>query len=97
MPMAVDDDFYNRADAVIHLANKQVEGIGKGKVSASLMYATARFGAWLSASGFRSGDEMKAAKKATIDYMVDQYRAMLDENLNEYIDNFDAYMKHNVQ
>jgi hypothetical protein len=60
--MAVDDDFYNRADAVIHLANKQCEGIGKGKVSASLMYATTRFGAWLTASGFRSAAEMKAAK-----------------------------------
>ncbi len=95
--MAVDDDFYNRADAVIHLANKQCEGISKGKVSASLMYATARFGAWLTASGFNSSDEMKAAKNEAIEYLLTSYRAMLEENLNEYIDNFDSYMKHGVQ
>jgi hypothetical protein len=75
--MTVDDDFYNRADAVIHLANKQCEIIGKGKVSASLMYATARFGAWLTACGFSSSAEMKAAKNEAMEYLVTQYRAML--------------------
>ena len=95
--MAVDDDFYNRADAVIHLANKQCEVISKGKVSASLMYATARFGAWLTASGFNSSGEMKAAKNEAVEYLLTQYRAMLEDNLNEYIENFDSYMKHGVQ
>ncbi len=94
--MAVDDDFYNRADAVIHLANKQCETIGKGKVSASLMYATARFGAWLSASGFSSGAEMQAAKKETVKYLMKQYRAMLEDNLTEYAENFASYMKQGV-
>ncbi|HYR35672.1 MAG TPA: DUF3144 domain-containing protein [Burkholderiales bacterium] len=95
--MAVDDDFYNRADAVIRVANKQCEGIGKGKVSASLMYATARFGAWLTASGFNSATEMKAAKSEAVEYLINQYRAMLEENLAEYIENFDSYMKHGLQ
>ena len=95
--MAVDDDFYNRADAVIHLANRQCEVIGKGKVSASLMYATARFGAWLTASGFGSAAEMKVGKNEAIEYLLNQYRAMLEENLAEYIENFDSYMKHGVQ
>jgi len=95
--MTVDDDFYNRADAIIHLANKQCETIGKGKVSASLMYATARFGAWLSASGFSSSTEMQAAKRETIEYMMEQYRTMLEANLAEHIENFESYMKHGVQ
>lgn len=42
----VDDEFYQRADAHIHLSNDQIsETIGAGKVSASTMYATARFNA----------------------------------------------------
>ncbi|PYK09478.1 MAG: DUF3144 domain-containing protein [Verrucomicrobia bacterium] len=95
--MTVDDDFYNRADAVIHLANKQCEIIGKGKVSASLMYATARFGAWLTACGFSSSAEMKAAKNEAMEYLVTQYRAMLEENISEYIENFESYMKRGLQ
>ena len=95
--MTVDDDFYNRADAVIDLANRQCEHIGKGKVSASLMYATARFGAWLTASGFNSAAEMKAARNEALDYLIDQYRAMLEEHLAEYIENFDSYMKRGRQ
>jgi len=39
-----DDKFYERADAHIHLSNDQISGyVAKGKVSASMMYATARF------------------------------------------------------
>jgi len=95
--MAVDDDFYNRADAVIDLANQQCEIIGKGKVSASLMYATARFGAWITASGFSSSEQMEAGKNEAIEYLVNQYRIMLDENLSDYIGNFDKYMKHGLQ
>jgi hypothetical protein len=89
----VDDKFYDRADAIIHLANEQNHDIGRGMVSASLMYAAARFNAWISACGFQSGSEMQEAKQKTIDYFEKQYRAMLEENLDDYIRNFDAYMK----
>ena len=38
----VDDKFYERADAHIHLSNEQItEEAGRGKVSASTMYSTA--------------------------------------------------------
>ena len=43
----IDKDFYNRADAVIHLANDQLSETPRGKVSASCMYATSRFNAWV--------------------------------------------------
>jgi hypothetical protein len=95
--MAVDDKFYDRADTVIYLANAQCKEIGRGKVSASLMYATARFNSWHSARGFESGQEMKDAKKKTIEYFVKEYRAMLEENLDDCIENFTSYMKTGVQ
>lgn len=93
MTEPVDDKFYDRADAIIQLANEQNHDIGRGKVSASLMYATARFNAWISACGFQSGIKMEAAKQKTIDYFTEQYRAMLKENLEDYIGKLDAYMK----
>lgn len=90
----LDDDFFIRADAHIHLSNSQIsEKIGPGKVSASFMYSVARFNAWVSACGWESGKDMAAAKKKTLDYFVNEYRKMLEENLDDYIANFDMYMK----
>ena len=87
-----DDEFYNRADAVIHLANAQLESATRGKVSASCMYGTARFNAWITACGFDSGPELVEAREETIEYFVKQYRAMLEEHLDDYIEHFSTYM-----
>ena len=93
MTAEVDDNFYNRADAVIHLANEQLGDMSRGKVSASCMYATARFNAWVSACGHGSAEDMAASKDETLEYFVKQYRGMLEENLDDYIDNFSKYMR----
>jgi hypothetical protein len=89
----MDDKFYGRADEHINLSNEQLKKVERrGKVSASMMYGTARFNAWLSACGFSSGTEMAAMRQETIAYFCEQYRAMLERNLDEYIENFDKYM-----
>ena len=90
----VDKDFYNRADEHINLSNKQIsKDISLGKISASMVYSTARFNSWVNAYSFTSGIEMKLQKKETIEYFVEEYRKMLIENLDDYIENFDSYMK----
>ncbi|MCZ4287180.1 DUF3144 domain-containing protein [Marinobacter salarius] len=90
----VDNEFYERADAHIHLSNDQITTeVGIGKVSASNMYATARFNAWVSACGWNSSEEMAAAKDETLEYFVAEYRKMLMENLDDYIENFESYMR----
>ena len=93
MPKDVDDEFYNRADAHIHLSNDKVTNIGRGKVSASMLYGAARFNAWVSACGFSDAGEMKAQRQATLDYFIAEYSKMLAQNLDDYIENFDGYMK----
>jgi hypothetical protein len=93
MTTDVDKDFYQRADAVIHLANEQLSEVSRGKVSASCMYATARFNAWVTACGHASASDMAAAKEETVEYFVNQYRVMLQENLDDYIGNFGSYMQ----
>lgn len=90
----LDKEFYARADAHIHLSNDQIsDKVGRGMVSASNMYATARFNAWVSATGWDSGKEMADAKAETLEYFVTEYKKMLEENLDDYIDNFDSYME----
>ena len=89
-----DDEFYDRADEHIHLSNDQIKGeIGSGKVSASMMYATARFNAWVSACGFEEGKDLKQEKDEILDYFLTEYRKMLEDNLDDYINNFNNYMK----
>ena len=92
MTTEADDDFYKRADTHIHIANEQTEKAGRGKVSASMMYATARFNSWISACKAESGDDLLEGKEKIIEYFVEQYREMLTENLDEYAKNFDKYM-----
>jgi hypothetical protein len=89
----VDEQFYERADTHIDLSNEQLKDIGRGKESASMMYAVARFNAWVSACGFDGSEEMAAARQETIDYFVTEHRKMLEENLDDYIGSFDKYMK----
>lgn len=89
-----DDKFYERADAHIHLSNDQISEVAtKGRVSASMMYGTARFNSWVSACGWSSAEEMTKAKEETIEYFVAEYRGMLDENMDDYINNFQSYMQ----
>lgn len=89
----LDDGFFDRADAHIHLSNDQLANAAAGKVSASMMYGCARFNAWISASGFHSGEEMAKQREETLAYFVTGYRQMLEANLDEYIRNFEAYMR----
>ena len=93
MPKDADDNFYTRADEHIHLSNDQLaDESGRGKVSASMMYATSRFNSWVTACGFQSAEQMVTAREETITYFVEQYRLMLEENLDDYIANFSNYM-----
>jgi hypothetical protein len=84
-------EFWKRADAVIHLANEQCGEAPLGEVSSSILYAAARFNAFIVASAARDLDEMKANREEAIDYFPAQYKKMLIENLDDYIENFDNY------
>ena len=90
----IDEGFYQRVDAHINLSNSQIsKKIGKGKVSSSTMYAAARFSSWVSACGWDSGKEMAEAKLETISYFTNEFSKMLEENLDDYIENFDSYTR----
>jgi hypothetical protein len=89
----LDPQFYDRADAIIQLANSQLSGAARGTVSASSLYAASRFNAWVSACGHASAKELAAAKAETLEYFTRQYRAMLEENLDDYIGNFARHMQ----
>ena len=92
MTKEADNDFFERADTHIHIANEQTAKASRGKVSASLMYATARFNSWISACKAESGADLLAGKEEIVEYFLQEYRQMLNENLDDYAKNFDKYM-----
>ena len=87
-----DQDDFSRADEFIDLANSQIEESSKGKVSASIMFAAARFNVWLSATGFNDRVKMASMKEETLEYFVAQYREALIQNFEDYSANFSEYM-----
>ncbi len=93
MSQTPDKKFFKRADEHIHLSNDQMKDLRPGEVSASMMYATARFNAWLSARGFESAADMSASKQEAVDYFVAEFKQMLEENLEDYIKNFDEFVQ----
>jgi hypothetical protein len=62
-------------------------------VSASMLFAAARFSAFISAGGFASGEAMAARRDETVEYFVAGFRQMLEGNVDAYIRNFDAYVQ----
>jgi len=88
-----EEKFFQRADEHINLSNDQLSDATTGKVSASMMYSVARFNAWFSACEFSNAAEMKNGKQETIKYFVAEYEKMLTENLDDYIQNFEKFMK----
>jgi len=88
-----DEKFFNRADAHINLANAQLADMARGKVNASLMFAAARYNAWVSATDLQSSQKLQENRAELIDFFLGQYRSMLENNLDNYIAQFDDYMK----
>lgn len=92
-----NNGFLIRADQHIALANDQMdETTTQGEVSASLMYAAARFNAWMASTSFADAESMKAEKEKIVEYFTEQYKLALSENIDNHIESYD-FSKNNVQ
>lgn len=90
--------FYQRADAIIGLANSQLgPEAHSGQVGASLLYAAARYSASVASIGFIKGEDFAKEKEDIIEFYVKQYRQMLSDNLTDYAQNFDKYVQINKE
>lgn len=87
-----DKEFYAMADAFIALANNQGKNVDPGKVSATFLYAAARFNIFLVAAGAASADAFAAKKEDIFAYFMGEYQKMLEEHFADYHENFDKYL-----
>jgi hypothetical protein len=90
-----NDAFYERVAAHINMSNdqKKAPGLSANEVNDSMLFASARFCAWLSATNYSSGEAMAAQKQKIIEYFIDGFRRMLEGNIEDYSRNFDRFMK----
>jgi hypothetical protein len=89
----LDKAFWDRVNTLINTANDQCDAADPNHVTASTMYAAARFNAFIVASGSGTGDNMKRERERALDHFTAQFRSMMAENLDDFIANFDRYME----
>ena len=80
-----DKAFWDMADAFIQLANTHLDKEKPSRVSASALFAAARFNAFVIAAAAESKAQLIAEKEAAIAYFLNQYESMLCENLDEHM------------
>jgi hypothetical protein len=77
-----ENDFHEVADEFIHLANELSEDWAMPFLSATFMYAAARYNTFF----FYESDGKEESKADVIDYYCGQYRKMLQECMVELSD-----------
>ncbi len=99
---ALNAVFFERADEFIKLANefcrpkkgeKPDPAELRGQVSAAMLFATARFNTWVAANNFKDGEEMREAKEQIMTYLMQQFQMMLEDNFDEYCEQFENYLR----
>jgi cytidylate kinase len=90
-----DEEFYKMADSFIAKANEYSGKVEQGKVSATFLYAAARFNTFLVASASESAKEFSSRKEDAIEYFMAEYQKMLEEHFTDYAENYDQYIGNN--
>ncbi|NOR55985.1 MAG: DUF3144 domain-containing protein [Sulfurovum sp.] len=88
-----DEKFFERVDTLIAITNGYIKKeVHPTFASNSFMFAASRFNAWMVAAGSKDAEEFANEKEKILEYFTDQYKLMLNDNLDDYIRNFDKYM-----
>jgi hypothetical protein len=85
--------FWERANSLINLANDQCNTAHPNEVSASTLYAAARFNAFIVAKTTGNAQNMKTERDRALEYFTDQFRQMMAANLDDFAANFGTYMR----
>jgi Protein of unknown function (DUF3144) len=86
-----DKQFWDMADSFIQLANTHLDKEKPSRVSASALFAAARFNAFVIAAAAGSKEQLAVEKESAITYFMNQYESMLRENLDEHMTRYDQH------
>lgn len=80
-----DKEFYELADAHIALANTRMGEVKPAKVSATLLFAAARFNAFVISMSAENKAQLLLEKEAAVAYFLQEYEKNLRENIDEHL------------
>ena len=80
-----DKEFYELTDAHIALANTRMGKVKPAKVSATLLFAAARFNAFVFSVSAENKAQMLLEKESAIAYFMQEYEKNLRENIDEHL------------
>jgi hypothetical protein len=81
---ATELEFRRVADTFIDKANEHLNTVPKENVGMSLLFAAARFNAFVVASHSKTADKYEGERAQAIEFFQEQYLRMLEENLDDY-------------
>ncbi len=87
-----DKKFREMADAFIAEANMLSKKEDRGMVSASFLYAAARFNIFLVAANSGSANEFASKKENSLNALMAEFKKMLEDHFENYKDNFEKNM-----
>lgn len=80
----IDVEFRRVADAFIDQANKHAETVKREHVGMALLYAAARFNAFVVAAHAPHVEKFDADRSKAVEFFRAEYVRMLEENLDDY-------------
>jgi len=86
----VDPRFYQRADDYIQVANTQMRTVNPQRVSASFLWGAAHYTSWMNVQLSESKAEMEAKRQEAIDFYTDQFRQLLSEQYDRYLQEYEV-------
>ena len=84
-----DKEFYELADAHISLCNTHMGKVKPAKVSAAMLFAAARFNAFVISASAENKAQMLLDKESAIAYFMQEYEKNLRENIDEHLARYD--------
>lgn len=84
-----DKEFFELADAHIALCNTHMGKIKPAKVGASILFAAARFNAFVIHASSEDKAQFLLEKEAAIGYFMREYEKYLRENVDEHLSRYE--------
>lgn len=85
--------YWDLVDDFIQRANEACEEVDPGLVSAALLQASTRFGAFVVAASSLDRKQYTDEMDSSLRYMVNQYRDHLRDNLEDYREHYKVYIE----
>ena len=88
-----EKQFWDLVEEFIAIANQKADAVDPSLVSDAMLYTAARFNAYAAAAGTAERREFKEELDDIRTMLMDQFEAMLNANLDDYLENYKVLLE----